>query len=84
MAGTVTIEDVFQELKTIERTMVTREDLDALIDTVEILSNPKTMAALRKSDLDIKEGRVKEVSPLKSYSVSCEHDLGGQANRHVS
>lgn len=65
MAGTVTIEDVYQELKAIERTMVTREDLDALIDTVEILSNPKTMAALRKSDLDIKEGRVKEVSSVE-------------------
>ncbi len=65
MAGPVTIEDVYQELKTIERTMVKREDLDALIDTVEILSNPKTMAALRKSDLDIKEGRVKEVSSVE-------------------
>jgi antitoxin YefM len=65
MAGTVTIEDVYQELKTIERTMVTREDLDALVDTVEILSNPKTMAALRKSDLDIKEGRVKEISSVE-------------------
>jgi len=65
MAGTVTIEDVYRELKTIKRTMVTREDLDALIDTVEILSNPKTMAALRKSDLDIKEGRVKEVSSVE-------------------
>ena len=65
MAGSITIEDVYQELKTIERTMVTREDLDALIDTVEILSNPKTMAALRKSDLDIKEGRVKEVSSVE-------------------
>ena len=65
MAGTVTIEDVYQELKTIERTMVTREDLDAIIDSIEILSNPKTMAALRKSDLDIKEGRVKEVSSVE-------------------
>ncbi len=65
MAGTVTIEDVYQELKAIERTMVTREDLDALIDTVEILSNPKTIAALRKSDLDIKEGQVKEISSVE-------------------
>ncbi|MFZ3058520.1 MAG: hypothetical protein WA102_02170 [Candidatus Methanoperedens sp.] len=65
MTESVTIEDVYQELKTIERTMVTREDLDALIDSVEILSNPKTMAALRKSDLDIKEGRVKEVSSVE-------------------
>jgi antitoxin YefM len=65
MIESITIEDVYQELKTIERTMVTREDLDALIDSVEILSNPITMAALNKSDLDIKEGRVKEVSSVE-------------------
>lgn len=41
--------------------MVTREDLEALIDSIEILSDPKTMEAPLKSDLDIKEGRVKEV-----------------------
>ncbi len=65
MSESITIEDVYQELKTIERKMVTREDLDALIDSVEILSNPKTMEALRKSDLDIKEGRVKEVTSVE-------------------
>ncbi|VVB84226.1 Uncharacterised protein [uncultured archaeon] len=65
MAGTVTIEDVYHELKVIERKMVTHEDLEALVDSVEILSNPKTMEALRRSDLDIKEGRVKEVSSIK-------------------
>ena len=44
--------------------MVTREDIEALVDSVEILSNPKTMEALRKSDLDIKAGRVKEVTSV--------------------
>jgi hypothetical protein len=33
--------------------------------TVEILSNPKTMEALKKSDLDIKEGRVKKISSVE-------------------
>jgi len=61
MACSITIEDVYQEIKIIERNMVTKEDLDAIIDSVEILSNPKTMESLFKSDLDIKEGRVKEV-----------------------
>ncbi len=65
MTESITIEDVYQELKAIEKKMVTREDLEALIDSVEILSNPKTMEALRKSDLDIKEGRVKEVSSVE-------------------
>ncbi len=65
MTESITIEDVYQELKAIERKMVTREDLDALIDSVEILSSPKTMEALRKSDLDIKEGRVREISSVE-------------------
>jgi hypothetical protein len=65
MTESITIEDVYQELKAIERKMVTREDLEALIDSVEILSNPKTMEALSKSDLDIKEGRIKEVSSVE-------------------
>ena len=65
MAGTVTIDDVYHELKIIERKMVTQEDLEALVDSVEILSNPKTREALRRSDLDIKEGRVKEVSSVE-------------------
>ncbi len=65
MAGTVTIEDVYHELKVIERKMVTHEELEALVDSVEILGNPKTMEALRRSDIDIKEGRVKEVSSVE-------------------
>jgi mRNA-degrading endonuclease RelE of RelBE toxin-antitoxin system len=60
----ITIYDIYQELKTIEQNMVTHEDLDALIDTVEIISNPKTMEGIHKSDMDIKEGRVKEISSV--------------------
>ncbi len=64
MTDSVTIEDVYQELKRVEEKMVTREDLEALVDSVEILSNPKTMEALRKSDRDIKAGRVKEITSV--------------------
>ncbi len=65
MTDSVTIDDVYQELKRLEEKMVTREDIEALIDSVEILSNPKTMTALRKSDKDIKAGRVKEVTSVE-------------------
>ncbi len=65
MADSVTIKDVYQELKRMEAKMVTREDIEALIDSVEILSNPKTMEALRKSDRDIKAGRVREITSVK-------------------
>ena len=64
MNHSITIDDVYQELKTIEQNMVTHEDLDALIDTVEIISNPKTIAGIHKSDMDIKKGRVKEISSV--------------------
>lgn len=64
MTNSITIEDVYQELKRMEEKMVTREDIEALIDSVEILSNPKTMEVLRKSDQDIKAGRVREVNSV--------------------
>jgi len=64
MSESVTIQDVYKALKRVEEKMVTRGDLEALVDSVEILSNPKTMEALRKSDLDIKTGRVKEVTSV--------------------
>jgi hypothetical protein len=36
MTQTVTIEDAYQELKVIEKTKVTQEDLDVLIDFIKI------------------------------------------------
>jgi hypothetical protein len=35
------------------------------MDSAEILSNPKTMEPLSKSDQDIKAGRVKEVTSVE-------------------
>ncbi len=64
MPETVTIHDLYEAIKRIEQKMVTKEDLDSLIDSVEILNNPKTMDALRRSDEDIKEGRVKEIASV--------------------
>ena len=65
MPELVTIQDVYEALKRIEEKMVTRGEVEALIDSVEILNNPKTMEALRKSDQDIEAGRVKEVTSVK-------------------
>ncbi len=45
--------------------MVTRDDVEALIDSIEILSNPETTEALHKSGQDIVAGRVREVTSLK-------------------
>jgi antitoxin YefM len=42
--------------------MVRRKELDALLDTIEISSNPETMAAIQKSEDDIAAGRYRERS----------------------
>ena len=64
MPESVTIQDVYEALKRLEEKMETREDIEELVDSVEILGNQKTMEALRKSDQDIKAGRVKEVTSV--------------------
>jgi antitoxin YefM len=64
MSSGVTIEQVYQEIKKIRADMVKREDLEALVDTVEILSSPATMQAIKKSDRDIQQGRVKTISSI--------------------
>ena len=52
-------------------------NLEALIDSIEIFNNPITMDALRRSDLDIKYGRVKKVTSIEE--MLCE--LKGEINR---
>ena len=64
MSAGVTIDEVYQEIKKIRETMVRREDLEGLVDTIEILSNPKTMEIIKQSESDIAAGRVKEISTV--------------------
>jgi len=56
MTPAVTIDELYLEIKKIQETMVRREDLDALLDTIEILSNPETMATIQASEEDIAAG----------------------------
>ena len=65
MTEAITMEKVFDELKKIERRMVTKEDMEALVDTIEITSNPETMKQVMQSEEDIKRGRVKIVHSVK-------------------
>lgn len=65
MMESITIQDVYKELKMIEENMVTREDIIALIDSVETLQNPETMSKIHKSDQDIKAGRVKKINSIE-------------------
>jgi len=69
MHESVTIQDVYEALKRLEEKMVTREDIEALVGSVEILSNPKTMEALRKSEEDIKAGRIKAITSVEDMLI---------------
>ena len=64
MTPTVTLDELYLEIKKIQETMVRREDLDALLDTIEISSNTGTMAAIQKSEEDIVAGRFREISSI--------------------
>lgn len=60
--SSVTIQEVYDKLLSIEEHMVTKEELEPFIDTIEILSRFDTMQALEKSDDDIKKGKTKPIS----------------------
>ena len=64
MSSGVTIEDVYHEIQLIKKTMVRRQDLESLIDTVEIMSNQETRDILKKSDADSIHGRIREISSV--------------------
>jgi hypothetical protein len=71
MSSGVTIEQVYQEIKKIREDMVKREDLEALVDTIEILSNPASVQAIKKSDRDIRQGRVKTITSVDDLLNEC-------------
>lgn len=65
MAEAITMEKVYDELKKIEKDMVTKKEMESLVDTIEIISNPETMKQIAASMEDIKSGKEKEVDSVK-------------------
>lgn len=61
----IKLEDIYKELKKIGSKMATKEEIVALTDTFEILSNPETKENIRKSEADIKAGRIKKIRSVK-------------------
>ena len=62
MSDTITIKDVYDEIKKLEKKIITKEEIASLLDTVEILSNKETMRQINDSIEDVNKGNVKEVS----------------------
>jgi len=65
MAETITINKVYDELKAIERKMITKEEMERFLETLEILSHPNTLEQVRQSEEDIRAGRVKAIKSVR-------------------
>ena len=65
MADAISLKQVYDELKNVEKKMVTKKEIESLIDTMGIMGNPETMKQIAESMQDIKHGKVKEVSSVK-------------------
>ena len=64
MEQTANLNDLYRELKAIQKSMVTKEELERFIETFEIVSNKKTMKQVDSSEKDIREGKVKKINSI--------------------
>ena len=64
MMEPVNLENIYEELRKIKMTMVTRNELNRFIETVEILSNPETLNQIRNSEIDINSGNIREINSI--------------------
>tara|TARA_Y100000310_G_scaffold260185_1_gene269025 strand:- start:494 stop:709 length:216 start_codon:yes stop_codon:yes gene_type:complete len=64
MTDTITMEKVYDELKKIESKMVTKKEMESLMETLEILGNPETMDQLHSSKKDIAAGKLRKTDSV--------------------
>lgn len=57
--------DIYRKLKIIEQSMVTKEELDRVLESAIIFSNEDTMRQIEESEKDIKSGKVKRINSVK-------------------
>ena len=64
MTELITINKIYEELKLIEKNMITKEEMERMLETIEIMFNENTMEQIRQSEDDILAGRIKEVNSV--------------------
>ncbi len=65
MTEAISMKQIYEELKKIEKKMATKEEVESLTETIEVLGNPETMRQIADSMADIKRGRVKEITSVR-------------------
>jgi hypothetical protein len=56
---------IFEKLLQIEKEMITRNELNRILETIEIISNLETMNQIISSEKDILLGKIKEINSVK-------------------
>jgi PHD/YefM family antitoxin component YafN of YafNO toxin-antitoxin module len=56
---------IYQKNDDIKMEKQEKFDIEGLIETIEIMSDPETMKAIKESEKDIAAGRVKEFTSMK-------------------
>ena len=64
MENTIKLEDLYRELKKIEQAMITKAEMNSMIETIAILSNKDTMKQIIDSEKNIKSGKVKKINSI--------------------
>jgi len=65
MPELVTLKDVYALVKEIKQSIVSKEEVERLLETMELLHNPETMRQVRASEKDIRAGKTKPVRNVK-------------------
>ena len=65
MTKAISMEKIYEELKRIEKNMVTKKEVEALTETINVLSNHDTMQQIAGSIKDIKEGNTEEITSVQ-------------------
>ena len=65
MEKTINLEEIYRKLKMIEKSMVTKNELDSALESVMVYSNEDTMRQIKESEKDIKSGKVKKINSVK-------------------
>ena len=62
MESKIDLLDIYKELKRIQKTMATKEELNQIIETIAILSDEETMVQIAESEKNIENRDFREIS----------------------
>jgi PHD/YefM family antitoxin component YafN of YafNO toxin-antitoxin module len=65
MEETISLSDIYVELKRIESSMITKREFESYIETLEILNDEDLMSQIRESEKNIKEGKIREINSVE-------------------